>query len=578
MSALISMLPVRKLQIPLACVLAMFLLPGCTTRNYRDAADHDVYRIVEEVEHELFGSTSEFSIETPYSNRDPEDITVADIFADRDRDMMVILDIDQAINVAVRKNRDYQSQKESLYLTALSLTGERYAFSPQFFAGATGTRERYTNGQRAETLESEVGLDQLIKTGTSISASIANDVLQYLTGDPRKTAISTLRFSAFQPLLRGRDRAVIAESLTQAERDVIYAVREYSHFQNTFSKDIVIAYYRLLEQKANVINNYNDYQSRTATTRYLQARSVDREKALSVNQSEQAQLSARNRYINAIVRYRNSLDNFKITLGLPQTVDLRLKDEALDELKESGLIVYDLNQMEAFSIATRHRLPLLNSIDQYEDRQRQVRVAADALKAQLGIATIASLDSEGPTDYDTFDSDRVRTTLRLSLDLPIDRLRERNNYRAALIRFESELRRLGRTLDQLRSLIDSSIRELDRLKQNYQIQTNAVFLAEEQVKGALLSIESGKAIFRDLEEAQDDLIQAQTAQTAALVDYLEARLELLLDLGILDTQRDSFWLTEATKIPLRLDSGITSQSKMILNEDVITPEELFNDR
>lgn len=558
-----------------ACLGALVLWTGCTSKAYRKSADKEVYKIIEQVEKDLFGKDSDFTIETAYTQRNPSDITVEEIFLDRDQKKQVVLGIDEAINMAVRQNREYQTEKESLYLTALTLTGEEYAFSPQFFAGATGTRDRFPNRERTESLESELGLDQLLKTGTDISVSIANDILEYLTGDPRKTAVSTLRFSVFQPLLRGADREVIAERLTQAERDVIYAVRDFSQFQHQFAKDIVIDYFRLLERKANVINSYNDYKSRTATTLYLQARSVDREKALSVNQSEQAQLSARNRYINSIVSYKNSLDNFKITLGLPQTVDLRLQDAAMDELKQAGLIIYDIDPREAFDIAVDLRLPLLNTIDQYEDRQRKVRVAADALKAQLGLLGTASLDSEPPTDYDRFDSERVRTSLRLTLDLPIDRLRERNAYRSAFIRFESELRRLSRTLDQLRSLIDSSIRELDRLKENYMIQTNAVRLAETQVSGALLSIESGKAIFRDLEEAQDDLIVAQNAQTAALVDYLEARLDLLLDLGILDTQMDRFWLTNATQYPLRTIDDL-SGSKMILGEEVITPEELFS--
>jgi outer membrane protein TolC len=181
-----------------------------------------------------------------------------------------------------------------------------------------------------------------------------------------------------------------------------------------------------------------------------------------------------------------------------------------------------------YQISVNHRLPLLNAIDQFEDAQRRVRVAANGLKAELGIFANASVDSEGPTDYDQFDFDKVRSSVGLQLDLPLDRLRERNNYRAALIRFESELRSLGLTLDDLRSFIDANLRELERLHQNYLIQTNAVALAERQVSGARLSIESGNAIYRDLEEAQDDLISAQNAQTAALVDYLESRLNLLL--------------------------------------------------
>ncbi len=548
---------------------------GCTSKAYRRRADNDVYDIVAEVEMEIFGKTSDFTIETPYTDRDPEEISVEEIFAERDRDAEITLGIEDAINTAIRHSRAYQTEKEQLYLTALSLTGQQYAFSPQFFAGASGTRERYKNGEKAETGSGEAGLGLLLKTGTNISASIATDVLEYLTGDPRKTASSTLRFSVFQPLLRGADKVAIAENLTQAERDVIYAVRDYSHFQNEFVKDIVIDYFRLLEQKASVINTYNDYKSRQVTTRYLRARSVDREKALSVNQSEQAQLSARSRYINAIVRYKNTLDNFKTTLGLPQTVNLKLEDAALDDLREAGLILYEMNAQEAFSIAVKHRLPLLNAIDRYEDRQRKVRVAADRLRAQLGLAAVTSLDSEGIDEYDQFNLDDVRTTLRLSLDLPIDRLMERNAYRSILIRFESQLRSLSKTLDDLRSLIDRSIRELQRLKENYQIQTNAVFLAETQVNGALLSIESGKAIFRDLEEAQDDLIQAQNAQTAARVDYLSARLDLLLDLGILNSELDRFWLTSATSIPLNTVSTDEDPEVMSLDQDVITPEELF---
>jgi outer membrane protein TolC len=223
-----------------------------------------------------------------------------------------------------------------------------------------------------------------------------------------------------------------------------------------------------------------------------------------------------------------------------------------------------------------HRLLLLNAIDQFEDAQRKVRVAANDLKADLGIFATASVDSETPTNYNHFDFDEVRTSVGIQLDLPLDRLRERNNYRATLIRFESELRDLGLTLDDLRSLIDENLRELERLNQNYQIQTNAVELAVKQVAGAQLSIESGKAIYRDLEEAQDDLIAAQNAQTAALVDYLEARLKLLLELGILNTDSKRFWLNEASKVrlPIGID-GATEGSTISADGDVITPDQLF---
>ncbi|MDA1069123.1 MAG: TolC family protein [Verrucomicrobia bacterium] len=559
-----------------ASFMFLIVLSGCSTTAHRKKADDAVLKIVAEVEEQLFGKTSNFSIETSYTNRKPDDISVDEIFDDRERNSRTVLFIDDAIKMAVTQNRQYQREKENLYLSALTLTGERHEFTPQFFAGATGSRNRRANGERNETIDSNAGVGQFLTTGANVSVSIANDVLRFLTGDSRKSASSVLSFSVFQPLLRGAGREAAAERLTQAERNVIYAIRDFSHFQNQFEIDIVIDYFRLLQQKDTIFNEYNNYQSRIVATKYLRARSVDREKALDVNQAEQAELSARNRYINAIVRYKNSLDQFKITLGLPQTVDLQLQDEEIELLQANGLIIHNINTRMGFQLSVDHRLPLLNAIDQFEDVQRKVRIAANNLKADLGIFANASVDSEAPRNYNHFDFDEVRTSVGIQLDLPIDRLRERNNYRASLIRFESELRALGLTLDSLRSQIDENLRELERLDQNYQIQTNAVELAVKQVAGAQLSIESGKAIYRDLEEAQDDLIAAQNAQTAALVDYLEARLNLLLELGILNTDTTRFWLKESSKV--KLPAGIysaTESSTISADGTVITPDQLF---
>lgn len=554
----------------------LMLWTGCSTTAHKQRADDSVLRIVTEVEEQIFGKASDFSIETAYSGRDPDDISVEEIFEDRDSKSRRIIGIDEALNLAVSQNRQYQSEKENLYLTALTLTGERYEFSPKFFAGSTGSRNRNSDGERTETADSQAGVGYLLTTGANVSVNIANDVLRYLTGDPRRSAASALSFSVFQPLLRGAGKEAAAERLTQAERNVIYAIRDFTHFQSDFSTAIVMDYFRLLQQKDTIVNEYNNYQSRIEATRYLRARAVDREKALDVNQAEQAELSARNRYINAIVRYKNSLDQFKITLGLPQTVDLQLQDEEMALLQDKGLILYTIDTKSAFEVSVNNRLPLLNSIDEFEDAKRKTRVAANRLKMDLGIFATASIDSEGPTNYDQFDFDQVRSSVGIQLDLPIDRLRERNAYRASLIRFEAELRDLGLTLDDLRSLIDENLRELERLHQNFLIQTNAVNLAEKQVAGARLSIESGNAIYRDLEEAQDDLIAAQNAQTAALVDYLESRLRLLFELGTLNTDTNRFWLTEASRVSL--NSGIANPpGTSTISEDgeVITPQQLF---
>jgi hypothetical protein len=50
-----------------------------------------------------------------------------------------------------------------------------------------------------------------------LSASLANDILRYYTGDPRRSLISILTVNLSQPLLRGFGRNnPLVENLTQA--------------------------------------------------------------------------------------------------------------------------------------------------------------------------------------------------------------------------------------------------------------------------------------------------------------------------------------------------------------------------
>ena len=364
----------------------------------------------------------------------------------------------------------------------------------------------------------------------------------------------------------------------QAFRDVLYATRDFSHFENTFSVQVVLEYFRLLQQKDTIFNQYNNYKSRVETTEYLRARAVDRERPLDVKQAEQAELEAKNAYIDSVVRFRTSLNNFKITLGIPQTTDLLLDDEEMAQLRETELVPFYLDPEEGFAIALKRRLPLMNAVGRFEDSRRFVKVAADALEPGLDLFADASLTSERPLDYSDFDIRDLEANVGLALDLPINKKLERNAYRAALIRFQQELRALGLAFDQLRNTIDEGIRSIQQFRQNYIIQKGAVELAETRVEGAQLNLRAGQAILRDLEEAQDSLISAQNQRTAALVDYTEARLNLLIELGILNTGVERYWLSpDASFVDLSQPPANTLPESFLEGEEVLTPEELFPD-
>jgi outer membrane protein TolC len=334
------------------------------------------------------------------------------------------------------------------------------------------------------------------------------------------------------------------ERLTQAERNVIYGIRSYSFFQNSFAVEIVNDYFDLLAQKDVVRKRYTNYLSRVQLTQRLEARAQDRERAADVDQARQAELSARNNYVNVAASYRNALDQFKIQLGLAVGEQVQIDDGPLEELMRVGLVPVALPRNQAYRLAVDSQFEILNAVDRFEDSKRKIKVAANELKTDLNVFAEASLKSDEPTDYTQFDPDKVQAAVGFELKLPLDRLRERNNYRATLISFESDLRELSLTLDTLRDAIDRGLRTLEQRRQNYQIQQNALQTADRRVDSNSLLLEAGRADLRDLVEAQDAQINAQIAVTAAIVSYQQVLLQLLLDVGVLETQSRRFWLKD----------------------------------
>ena len=548
---------------------------GCTAKHYRRAADKEVYSILQEAEQHVFGRTNVISIDTAYSSRAPEEISPEELIADRSRGGERFLSIEEALELAVYNSRRYQAEKERLYLTALTLSGERYNFGPQLFANTGANYDRLPGGDRFGSVNSRIGVNQLLKTGGRLGLTVANDLLRYYTGDPRRSAISTISVNLFQPILRGFGKYNPAvENLTQAERNLVYAVRDFSFFQDAFAVEIVNDYFDLLAQQDIVRNRYTNYLSRVQATRRLEAR-ADRERSIDVDQSRQAELGAKNDYINTVAGYLNSLDAFKVTLGLPIDERLHLDDQPLQELAQRGLIPISIETSVAYSLAVDRQLPILNAIDSFEDSKRKIKVAANQLLPDLNLLADASLESDRPTDYTTFDPDNIRAGVGVELDLPIDRLRQRNNYRATLISFEAELRSLTLTLDNLKVAIERGLRTLEQRRQSYIIQQGALVVANRRVDATSQSVEAGRVEVRDLIEAQDAQVAAQNAVIASLVNYQQALLQLALDIGVLETESRRFWLKDQFAAHLQSVPPPAEEAPIRSGEELVPPHLVF---
>ncbi|MEM6911011.1 MAG: TolC family protein [Verrucomicrobiota bacterium] len=564
---------------------------GCVTDYWSQKADQEVFSILGEKRERVLGLAEvPFDIDTPYSAEDADEIAALRIIRERQASDELRLGLKEALEIGTARSRPYQFQKESLYLAGLELTGVRQDFTPLLQGGSTARlNETYREGQggadsinRSGSVRSGVEFDLLLKTGGRLAVDLAQDIFRfYLGGRPPGGSTRFLAASLTQPLLRGAGSEVAAENLTQAERNVAYAIRDFSRFQQRFALDIITAFYRILQEKDRVKNEYFNYRSIILFRERAEALSQDRLPRFQVDQARQDELRAKNRYIQAIESYRRRVDDFKIRLGLPLQGELYLRDDVLADLNRIGLLSLRVQTEGGFELATTRRLDLLNEIDRFEDSQRRIRVAANAFQPGLDLFAGLDLDtnlSRSGTRYSNFDADTYRTRVGVDLDLPLDNLDERNAYRRTRIAFERQLRALSLALDQIQNEIRGGLRNLELVRQRYEIQRNAFALAQRRVEAVDLLLEAGRAETRDLLEARNDLLQARNSLTAALIDSHLFRLELLFDLGILDIEPDDFWLKNPNISPkYRKPASKGPVTPSSEEPDFLTPEELFQE-
>jgi len=565
-------------------VIGALALVACKTSYYRDKTDRAVYAILDQIQADLFGKEEDFTIDTRYSERDVDEVTREEILADRSLQQAMEINVDRALELAIEGSREYQTQKESLYLSALGLSETEFVFSPQFLATAGAD---YTDpqggGDSLGGVSSRLSVSQFMRTGGRISANLARDLTRFYVGSPRQQVSDAISFNLSQPLLRGFGSRVAAENLRQSERNVIYAIRDFNHYQNQFAVQKVLDYFRLLRGRDIIRNSFADYQSRTnETARLVEQLEAGRVSTVDLGEIQQAELTSKNNYINAIASYGTDLDSFKIDLGLPLGIDLKLDDSALEDITKAGLPLLELDAERAFELAIEYSWPLMNQIDQFEDSKRKVYVAANRLKPGLDFFANASLSDSNDSinQYASFDSDNVRTSMGFELDIPINRFSERNQYRTTLINFERALRNLGLALDNKRNAIRLALRNLKQYEQNYEIQKISMELASKRVTGASLTYQAGRATVDQIVRAQDNLVAARNALSTTMVNYIGARMNLLLEIGILRADREDFWISQdAVVVDLKSEQLLPRGESIAPTENnpqlLKTPDQLF---
>jgi hypothetical protein len=320
---------------------------------------------------------------------------------------VLVLDATTAIRLALLHSRDYQSQLEELYLSALDVSFERFRFDSQFFAGytldysAAGRLQNEKSGSQsvltAATFPDKRGvrMERLFTTGAELVVGLANSLVWQFSGPDTYAASTILDFSLVQPLLRGAGREVVLERLTLAERTLLANVRQMERYRHGFYLRIMTGvdagagpsrrggvfggaglegftgvggggfgrlaggavvtsggtgaaqvggFMGLLQTQQEIRNQEDNLAALRSnylrlfvtlqellTTIPESSETIVRQR-LQVAQARQAVLNAESRLINSRNAYQRQLDNFKITLGLPPQICVKIQDPMLDRV------------------------------------------------------------------------------------------------------------------------------------------------------------------------------------------------------------------------------------------------------
>lgn len=287
-----------------------------------------------------------------------------------------IVDPAAALNLALINNRPYQFNIEAIYIQALTVTLQRFAFQPQFYAGMSpqtgpvnsGINPNFVNsflyrtnnapgGQSSVlSLGTAAGFGKAFSSGAKLVAGIASQIVFNFGGKNGRqpTVQSVMPLSLTQNFLSGGGRAVTLEPLTLAERQLLYQIRIFARIRQEFI-GYILTQNNPLDQNGNTVFEPNiGYlqvirliqsveNSRKTVASFERIDEGFREMAkgggsgvsqLNVDQVYQQVLNNRQSLLTAVLAYRLALDQYRVQLGLPPDVPIILDRSLMDGFRE----------------------------------------------------------------------------------------------------------------------------------------------------------------------------------------------------------------------------------------------------
>ena len=531
----------------LACSLGF--VTGCRSTK---GLDNKVHRTLGEKLDETGGVTDESLVDAQ-----------AQLGADIPESIDGQLDAARALNYAVSYSRDLQNRRDTLYRNAVSLLHSRRNLGLEWSGDFNYNIRELRNGDSNEDAGLNFSVSDTLWTGAGLlfkASSIADlEAAEDEDEGSVEEYVNTLSVRIEQPLLAGAGYTSSHESLIQAERDLVYMLRDFAQQRQDFAIGIYEGFYGLITQRSVMRNTGLNVQQ----SAYLRERSealfkVQLAPYIDVLRSQQQELSAQNRLTNVENQYLTAVKRYLNELGLPIEIKLDF-DDAPPEL-----LPLAVDEAYCVEVGMSNRFDLISARQALEDAQRRLGIARQNFLPEINLFGEASFEddaADSPIDSD-FEEELVAG---ISVELPIDRRSDREAIKIAeLAVAEAERNLVGRSA-RVQIEIADSFNELKTLERNVIIERQNTGIAEKRAENAQFRFKRGELSNRDVVEAENELLDARNAYVRALVDHELERFRILRNMGLLD-------LTGEGEL-VEVRAGVRLERSLFMEKDAPKDEE-----
>jgi outer membrane protein TolC len=518
---------------------------ACTTDHYSRDADREVGGILDEYNDRALSGRAK-TVQMPEPEKPPaapEPVPPGEVPPPTPRDVVpeppaepLKIDLAKSLSTALHLSRNFQAQRESLYLAGLGFTLTQFNYGPKFAAAVTALWGKGEGTPRTDSYGGSFGVSQLLPTNGTIAltSGLNRSVTVGSTAGVQDWS-SNVGVALSQPLLRNAGYDQYRESLTQGERNMVYAVRSFELVREAFVIGIATDYFALVSRKKQlVILERQLTQAIIDQERTEALRDIDRKRDQDVILIKRTRLSVEQDVLNARTDYKRQIEQFLVDLGL----DPKIPVEIIENEPEFEKVAFDPDSV--VKVALANRLDVQTRRDQLEDSERQLALQRQSFLPDLNLVASTGLAGSA-NSLSKVAPDQWSRQAGLSLNIPLQQISERNAWRAAEISLDQQKRDWDQFLDDTRNGLESDLRSLKNLEDRIVLDEQSIDDEQKNVERLEVQQSNGDVSSRDLFESRQALVSGQNQLIADRASHFIARLNFFRNLGLLFVDDEGRW-------------------------------------